>query len=244
MAAPIAVVTDTVRGENFVVARATAATIAEDGSSLIPAFTEEGPSTVPYRTAEFAAALRHVLVRLGFQSEIADIGAHSLKCTALSWAAKWGVAREHRRLLGYHAAPGKDRMVDLYARDAMAVPLRELGKVLADIRLGRFEPDATATGRFVSPEPEPAIVVDADVEQEPVEGESDSSAGSSDTELATDDDEPESPEGTLVVKNCRTFIHHLADGEAGRLRCGKPWPVKADVMRSPPAGAALCMKCF
>ena len=250
VAAPINGVTQNVWGEHYVIARTTAATIAEDGSSLIPAFTEEGPATVPYRTSEFASALRQVLVKLGFQAEIADIGAHSLKCTALSWAAKWGVAREHRRLLGYHAAPGKDRMVDLYARDALAVPLRELSKVIDDIRLGRFDPDETATGRFIVPAPEPVIVVGNEDEEEPEEAlededlESDTSAGSSDTEAATGDDEPESPVGTVVVKNCRTYIHHLADGEGGILRCGKKWPLKADVMRAPPAGAVLCMKCF
>ena len=166
-----------------------------------------------------------------------------MKCTALSWAAKWGIAREHRRLLGYHAAPGRDRMVDLYARDAMAVPLRELGKVISDIRLGRFEPDSTATGRFVPLAQAAPIIVDDDGAGEPGEVESESSEGSTDTELATDDEVIESPADTVVVQNCHTFIYHLPDGKDG-LRCGKQWPAKAEVMSSPPSGAKLCMRCF
>ena len=41
-------------------------------------------------------------------------------------------------------------MADVYGDDHAARPLRLLESLLADIRLGTFDPDATRAGRFVS----------------------------------------------------------------------------------------------
>ena len=75
------------------------------------------------KTTEFASQLRALLLDLGFSvEELVRVGAHSLKVTCLTWAAKFGVEREQRRLLGYHLAPG-DRTLEAYSRDSMATPL-------------------------------------------------------------------------------------------------------------------------
>ena len=74
---------------------------------------------------------------------------HSLKCTCLSFAAKFGISHQDRLVLGGHAHTG--RMADVYARDAMARPLRLLSEVLEAIRVGTFLPDAHRAGRFLTP---------------------------------------------------------------------------------------------
>ena len=43
------------------------------------------------------------------------------------------------------------RMVHTYSRDALAEPLAKLVSVLTDIRLMRFKPDCTRSGRFSAP---------------------------------------------------------------------------------------------
>ena len=50
----------------------------------------------------------------------------------LSWAAKFGIPKESRRALGYHAAPG-DKVMEAYGRDDMAAPLREMTEMLQRI---------------------------------------------------------------------------------------------------------------
>ena len=77
-----------------------------------------------------------------------NVGTHSLKATALSWCAKFGIALSVRRQLGYHVQ-ADDKSALTYSRDAAALPLRELDRVLTAIRAGGFDPDSTRSGRFV-----------------------------------------------------------------------------------------------
>ena len=83
-----------------------------------------------------------------------NIGAHSMKATLLSWAAKFGIDKATRRTLGYHVEPG-DRSVETYSRDAMAAPLRHLDRVLEAVRRGTFHPDSTRSGFFRGAEDQP-----------------------------------------------------------------------------------------
>ena len=73
------------------------------------------------------------------------IKSHSLKTTLLSWAAKAGLSHDSRRILGYHVAPG-DKSLVTYSRDAIAGPLRELCRVVGQIRDGAFFPDQSRSG--------------------------------------------------------------------------------------------------
>ena len=72
---------------------------------------------------------------------------HSLKATMLAWAAMAGWSLELRRFLGHHQQPG-DQSALTYSRDAMSAPMTALVRMLDDISSGRFDPDASRSGRI------------------------------------------------------------------------------------------------
>jgi hypothetical protein len=119
------------------------------GLPLMPAPLAFGCWTQrPMTTSEGALWMREILVDYGVAADdLKSIGAHSLKATLLSWAAKAGLSMSDRRLLGYHVAP-RDRSVVEYSRDEMAAPLRSLQKLLSAVRSGEFMPDETRSGRW------------------------------------------------------------------------------------------------
>jgi hypothetical protein len=86
----------------------------------------------PITNAECNAWLRDALATCG----VADpdtAGCHSLKCTPLSWIAKWAPGDKdlslNRKLLGYHS-PSNDQSLLIYSRDAMGAPLKLLETVV------------------------------------------------------------------------------------------------------------------
>jgi len=79
-----------------------------------------------------------------------SFGTHSAKSTVLSWAAKCGIGKGTRRLLGGHAAQKDFSMLE-YSRDALAEPLREVQRMFARIRAKTFLPDATRSG-YMAPD--------------------------------------------------------------------------------------------
>ena len=110
----------------------------------MPSPLEDGsPCRAGVSTSEVSAWLRLVLPR-----EAEPLSAHSLKRTLLSYANKRGMENTDKLILGHHCHQGK--MADVYGDDHAARPLRLLESLLADIRLGTFDPDATRAGRFVS----------------------------------------------------------------------------------------------
>ena len=76
--------------------------------------------------------------------------AHSMKTTFLSWCGKAGIGKPYRLTLGAHSQ-GPHNMADLYSRDELAEPLRQLGYVLARVMQRGFMPDSTKSGRFPAP---------------------------------------------------------------------------------------------
>ena len=74
---------------------------------------------------------------------------HSMKATLLSWSAKANLPQDSQSLLGYHSL-GSNLSTLSYSRDALAGPLRELEDLLQCVRDGRFLPDSTRSGRWVS----------------------------------------------------------------------------------------------
>ena len=62
---------------------------------------------------------------------------------------------ELRRILGGHARP-KEQMVLEYSRDSLAAPLAALDRVLLQIRRGKFDPDASRSGRWGAAPPHQA----------------------------------------------------------------------------------------
>jgi hypothetical protein len=95
--------------------------------------------------------LRKLLGDAGVAS-VEAYGTHSAKATLLSWSAKAGLSNTDRKLLGGHA-DSKDKSMDEYSRDVLAKPLVALGVLLHDVRSGRFNPDATRSGRWQPREP-------------------------------------------------------------------------------------------
>lgn len=211
---------------------------AEESGTLLPAPAADGGwAAAPQRTAEFGVALRALLLQAGFEpAALENIGAHSLKATALSWLAKAGTDRDTRRVLGYHVR-ADERSMEAYSRDALAGPLRTLAAVIGDIRAKRFEPDATRSGRFVAPPPSSTCSSSGGSDDES------SVASGDDGEQGEASEVAEALEGLRVVQNVATRYCHTA--ECGdRLSCGKPYPMESRVLDEPPAGARLCKRCF
>ena len=100
-------------------------------------------------TSEFSDWLR-MLTREAVPEEEGTVSysAHSCKATVLSWAAKAGMPKPARRLLGSHAKPG-DRTVAEYSRDEMAEPLRLVSRMFAWMADKQFDPDANRSGRWL-----------------------------------------------------------------------------------------------
>jgi len=116
----------------------------QDGYPTMPAPDKSGHPTVrALSSGEAGAWLRHLLPdREGLRTT-----SHSLKSTLLSFAAKRGISQLDRLALGGHAHR-ETAMSDVYARDALARPLRLLAGMIAEIRSGTFVPDASRAARF------------------------------------------------------------------------------------------------
>ena len=117
---------------------------------ILPTPTKKG-GWIDYPTDVSTAGrwLRVILTNAG-HTNLSNVGTHSLKVTALSWAAKHGsIDITERALLGYHV-PGVNLSAITYSRDALAAPLMKLGVVFDAIRDKKFFPDCTRSGRFVT----------------------------------------------------------------------------------------------
>ena len=113
---------------------------------LLCRFDENGqPVPSALQASEIGCYLRNLLqVDHG---KVNLVRSHSLKVTPLSWTAKAGVDMATRRSLGHHLDTNA-RSATIYARDAMAPPLRELCRVVRMISRSEFFPDNTRSGRF------------------------------------------------------------------------------------------------
>jgi hypothetical protein len=123
----------------------------QPGVPLLPAVATNGRfSMLPMSPATGSACLRDLLMLAGCtKDEVRGISSHSLKATCLSWAAKGGLSRETRQILGYHIAQGAKTALH-YSRDEQAEPLRKLSMLLAQIRNKEFDPDSTRSGYWVN----------------------------------------------------------------------------------------------
>ena len=258
IAAPAYGLLGTCWAEQWLSARRAAGLSADEDGTLLQALGEDEKwLQVSYTTTEFATVLRSLLARGGVeQAALAGVGSHSLKATLLAWCAKYGLPRESRRVLGYHAVPG-DRAMGSYARDALAGPLREFDVVLQAVRAGRFDPDATRSGAFTAaPASDPAdpkddliekgdvgadVVVDSPSESETSSSEKsdivDDTSQDSDAVNVAEADEKE------VVFNLATHVCHIKRDDK-RLVCGKVYPTEFVMLTHPESGMRLCPRCF
>ena len=218
------------------------------GLPLLPArTTSSGWATVPPKAGVAGSWLRGVLQGLGFATrDVAPLGTHSCKATALSWTAKFGLDSATRRTLGYHSSK-EDRMTHVYSRDAIAAPVRELQRVLTEIREKRFKPDETRSGYFRT-------------EQELQESDTESSCDEEDDgedQGALEDaveayvqpwaEVPGAEEDRAPVarhKVSRT-IHAVADEAGNRTRCGKLLNANyCTLAEAPKFMYPLCRRCY
>ena len=127
--------------------RASAGLEFGEGQVPMQSVTASGEfSGFPLEPGDASKWLRELLRRAGFtESQVKNISSHSLKATALSWAAKYGVPRELRQILGYHIVAGSASALH-YSRDEQAYPLSQLQIVYEEIRAGNFNPDSTRSG--------------------------------------------------------------------------------------------------
>ena len=94
-------------------------------------------------TAEATAHLRDYLVSMEVPVfEANKYTSHSLKATALSWLAKYGVDVETRRLMGHHLHPTLKSVVT-YSRDTLIHGHSMLSIIIDDIISNTFDPDAS-----------------------------------------------------------------------------------------------------
>ncbi|CAE7679226.1 rad50 [Symbiodinium sp. CCMP2592] len=85
------------------------------GKPLLPSpLSGGGWQTAPLAVASATKWMKSLLIRAGCdRSSVEPLGTHSLKATTLSWSAKFGLAREVRAALGYHAR-GRDGTEIIY----------------------------------------------------------------------------------------------------------------------------------
>ena len=113
---------------------------------LMPAPNSQREATVrPLSTSEAGSWMRDLL-KIDNADKSQRFSSHSLKATCLSYAAKRGLPFEDRLSLGYHTHSLKMALV--YSRDGASRPLRVLETLLREIRLKRFDPNDTRSGRL------------------------------------------------------------------------------------------------
>ena len=152
-------------GNSFLKLRQAAALRAWPQIPFLPApILGGGWSMGKLSTTEASMWLCELLHKYGVAKEkLTNVGAHSMKATALSWMAKAGMEPKLRRLMGYHIKP-KDTSVVLYSRDALGPGLEKFSEIIEEIKNGRFRPDASRSGRWIPEETkDPADGEDASV---------------------------------------------------------------------------------
>ena len=112
------------------------------------------------RSSEFTAMLRMFLKPLLKPGQ--RVTSHSLRVTLLSWAAKFGVGREERDILGRHAS-AVHGAGPLYSRDLVTPAAVKLASMLEQVSSGVFRPDAPILEYFA---PAPAAAA-SEVKIEP-----------------------------------------------------------------------------
>ena len=192
---------------------------------LLAAPTEDGDWT--NRSTSTVEAKRWLLCllkkSLGREPEATTI--HCLKSTALSWAGKAGRGTGTRQVLGHHSTGKKSH--EIYNRDLLADPLRQLESLLQRIRTGAFVPDASRSGMVTEPtstDPASTYRVAPDLDEVSNSISESSSTDSSSTEQTSHDEELSGPYDPIsapeiwnpnfkMYKHIRTqVVHLLADG--------------------------------
>ena len=194
-------------------------------------------------TSEGGRWLRTVAQKIGISLE--NKGTHSCKATFLSWCAKAGVSHTSRRLLGGHAKP-KDTSILEYSRDALAGPLRDLGRVLDLVRSKRFQPDATRSGRWMCLEAEKTVAANSgDFGHDEKEREASQAADSGHQRAGEEAGKEEEETVQVELKRCVACEKRVPASELEECHCGALAHASAPCTRSCIAcGKCLCLLCY
>ena len=173
----------------------------------------------------------------------------------LSYLAKYGADLAVREILGGHVSHLQS--VIRYSRDALAEPLRVLCRMLLDIRVGTFVPDATRSGYFQEVTPEflapvaPDTVEISDEEAvkvelpEPVISQEQQPELELDTDSSSDEDGvssakcgravtvPKAPPGFKLYQHTKSRMLHLMDQDHNKVfQCGRMAGPKHEVSQT------------
>ena len=130
----------------------------QDGGAVMPAPDANMEVTDRSLESDEAGAwLRLLLYGSISKLDVRRISSHSLKCTCISYATKFGASPDEILLLGYHC--GGHQMAITYGRDSASPSVLLLERVLKAIRDGRFRPDETRSGRFLTAAAKEIILV-------------------------------------------------------------------------------------
>ncbi len=142
-------------------------------------------------------------------------------------AARYGIDRGSRRLLGDHTA-SKEKPLVIYSRDELAVPLRRLDEMIVAIREQTFLPDVSRSGSFPSNNRHAA---DPQASDESSDGSSADSEAEADNNFDKDEKAvetvagewgPKHVDGLVYVRNKTSrYIHIVADEGGASLNCGR-----------------------
>ena len=155
---------------------------------------------------------------------------HCLKSTALSCAGKAGLNAETRQVILGHHSTGKHSH-EIYNRDLLAEPIRQLELILQRIRTGAFLPVASRSGMITEPSVEDPS--NSFRREESNSESSESSSTDSSSDAATLNQYPENVYDPMLEKEVwnpdfhmykhrRTHVVHLlADGPTSEVfSCG------------------------
>jgi hypothetical protein len=141
---------------------------AVDDKTLMPEVLSNGVFGEARMTTQDGTLVLRELLRESGVADVEAYGTHSSKATLLSWAAKAGLSSTDRKLLGGHSE-SKDKSMEEYSRDVLAKPLLALVNLLKDIQAGKFNPDATRSGRWLPTSTVSAAAASAATEHDDVD---------------------------------------------------------------------------
>ena len=219
---------------------------------------------IPLSSSEAGNWLRTLLGTAGLiKPSDKRITSHGLKATVLSWAAKYGIPKEQRSILGYHILDTQQSMLH-YSRDEQALPLRSVETMLKDIRSKFFRPDETRSGYFqttgtvMQPTPKsaahPSTFRQSSSSGSSSSSESESSAAMSEEEnlaRAVETSQLKTQRLKLSEKNVFAVhsrfktLHIVKDQHSSKLKCGRNLSAVYRVLADMPSfNYPKCTDCF
>lgn len=205
--------------------RSTAGCDAAEDKTLMQEVLASGEFGEGRMTTQDGTLILRALLTASGIGDPESYGTHSAKATLLSWAAKAGLSKTDRKLLGGHT-DSKDKSMEEYSRDVLAKPLNALGHLLELIRNGEFSPDATRSGRWLRPQVESEEVDEVGEQESSDTTEKEESAEEVEAEIAArdvcneGDVYPEMPVGGIWLGSARGCIHRGLGKDTPHAACG------------------------